>query len=124
MSTFRQLSMVRDLRAALDLVYCDENVGRYILDLVFATREPAAANLADLKPFIALGASPRATLGLNLAARANALLNGRAYTTPQDVKEVAPDVLRHRVLVTYEAEAENMASDAIVARLLREIPVP
>ena len=115
---------VNDLRAALDLVYCDENVGRYILDLVFATRDPAAAKLADLAPFIALGASPRATLGLNLAARANALLNGRAYTTPQDVKEVAPDVLRHRILVTYEAEAENVTSDAIVARILRETPVP
>lgn len=115
---------IRELRSALDLVYCDENVGRYILDLVFATREPANANLADLTPFIALGASPRATLGLNLAARANALLNGRHYTTPQDVKEVAPDVLRHRILTTYEAEAENISSADIITRLLREIPVP
>ncbi len=115
---------VRGLRAALDLVYCDENVGRYILDLVFATREPEAAKLAALKPYIALGASPRATLALNLAARANALLRGRAYTTPQDVKEIAPDVLRHRLLVTYEAEAEGLAPDDLVARILREIPVP
>ena len=115
---------VGDLRAALDLVYCDENVGNYILDIVFATRDPASAGLKDLAPLIALGASPRATLGLNLAARANALLNGRAYTTPQDVKEVAPDILRHRVLVTYEAEAEEISSEKIVARILREIPVP
>ena len=115
---------VGELRSALDLVYCDENIGRYILDVVFATREPAAAGLADLAPLVALGASPRATLGLHLAARANALLNGRAYTTPQDVKEVAPDVLRHRVLVTYEAEAQNVTSADIVARILREIPVP
>ncbi len=112
------------LRSALDFVYCDENVGRYILDIVFATREPAAAGLKDLVPLIALGASPRATLGLHLAARANALLNGRAYTTPQDVKEVAPDVLRHRVLVTYEAEAEEISSETVIARVLREIPVP
>ena len=112
------------LRETLKEVYCDEKVGDYILDIVFATREPAAAGLKDLAPLIALGASPRATLGLNLAARANALLNGRAYTTPQDVKEVAPDVLRHRVLVTYEAEAEEITSETIVARILREIPVP
>ena len=118
------LAEVDELRSALDLVYCDENVGKYILDIVFATREPAAAGLKDLVPLIALGASPRATLGLNLAARANALLNGRAYTTPQDVKEVAPDVLRHRVLVTYEAEAEEITSEAVVSRILREIPVP
>ena len=91
---------------------------------MFATREPDKAGLKDLAPLVALGASPRATLGLNLAARANALLNGRAYTTPQDVKEVAPDVLRHRVLVTYEAEAEEITSETIVSRILREIPVP
>ena len=115
---------VAALRSALDLVYCDENVGKYILDIVFATREPAAAGLKDLVPLVALGASPRATLGLHLAARANALLNGRAYVTPQDVKEVAPDVLRHRVLVTYEAEAEDISSETVVARVLREIPVP
>ena len=71
-----------------------------------------------------MGASPRATLFLNLAARANAMLNGRAYTTPQDVKDVAPDVLRHRILVTYEAEAEGITSADIVAKLLDEIPVP
>jgi MoxR-like ATPase len=119
-----QPEQIAALRSALELVYCDDNVGNYILDLVFATRDPAAFKMPDLKPHIALGASPRASLCLNMTARANALLHGRAYTTPQDVKEIAHDVLRHRILVTYEAEAENVTSDAIIARLLREIPVP
>ena len=70
------------------------------------------------------GASPRATLYLNLAARAHALLHGRAYATPQDIKDVAPDVLRHRIILTYEAEAENVDSDAVITTLLNEIPVP
>ena len=113
------------LRDALDAVYLDEKVADYILDVVFATREPAGRKaLADLKPLIAFGASPRASIALNLASRAHAMLRGRAYATPQDVKEVAPDVLRHRVLLTYEAEAEEMTPDKVVARILDEIPVP
>ena len=113
------------LRDALDAVYLDEKVADYILDVVFATREPASRKaLADLKPLIAFGASPRASIALNLASRAHAMLRGRAYATPQDVKEVAPDVLRHRVLLTYEAEAEEMTPDKVVARILDEIPVP
>ncbi|MBQ3811181.1 MAG: MoxR family ATPase [Kiritimatiellae bacterium] len=113
------------LRDALDQVYLDEKVADYILDVVFATRDPAARKgLADLKPLIAFGASPRATIALNLAARANAMLRGRAYATPQDVKEVAPDVLRHRVLLSYEAEAEELTPDAAIARILAEVPVP
>lgn len=113
------------LLRAVDQVYCDAKVGDYILDLVFATREPAAVKgLASLQEAIQLGASPRATLCLNLAARANALLRGRAYATPQDVKEVAHDVLRHRLLLTYEAEAENLTPDAVIDRLLSEVPVP
>lgn len=119
--TFEQLSL---LRSSMDAVYCDENVVNYILDIVFATREPESVKLSELKSYIALGASPRATLFLNLAARANALIHGRAYTTPQDVKEIAPDVLRHRLLVTYEAEAEGMTSDSVITRILREVPVP
>jgi MoxR-like ATPase len=113
-----------DLRKALDLVHCDEKVCDYILDIVFATREPAKYKLGELEKFITMGASPRATLFLNLAARANAMLNGRAYTTPQDVKDIAADVLRHRILVTYEAEAEGISSADIVAKILDEIPVP
>lgn len=113
------------LLRAVDQVYCDAKVGDYILDLVFATREPASVKgLAPLQEAIQLGASPRATLCLNLAARANALLRGRAYATPQDVKEVAHDVLRHRLLLTYEAEAENLTPDAVIDRLLSEVPVP
>ncbi len=111
------------LRKTLDQVYCDEKVGDYILDIVFATRDPALFNL-DIAHQIEYGASPRATLYLNLAARANAMLNGRAYATPQDVKEVAHDVLRHRIILTYEAEAEEVTSEDVVTTLLGEIPVP
>jgi len=111
------------MREVLDQVYCDEKVGDYILDLVFATRNPAEFKL-DIQHQIEYGASPRATLYLNMAARANAMLNGRAYATPQDVKEIAHDVLRHRVILTYEAEAEEVTSDDIVSLLLNEIPVP
>lgn len=113
-----------ELRKVLDLVHCDEKVCDYILDIVFATREPSKFKLSELEKFITFGASPRATLFLNLAARANAMLNGRAYTTPQDVKDVAADVLRHRIIVTYEAEAEGITSADIVAKLLDTIPVP
>ncbi len=115
---------VAALRATLDQVYLDEKVGEYILDIVFATREPAAAKLEALASQIEMGASPRATLYLNLAARANALLHGRAYATPQDVKEIAHDVLRHRIMLTYEAEAENVATEDIVDRILATLPVP
>ena len=112
------------LRAALDRVYCDEKVSDYILSIVFATREPERYKLADMRNHIAFPASPRASLFLALASRANAMLKGRAYATPQDVKDVAHDTLRHRIITTYEAEAENVTSDAIVARILNEIPVP
>ena len=113
------------LRETLKEVYCDEKVGDYILDRVFATREPETVKgLEGLKEQIQVGGSPRATLCLNKAARANALLHGRAYATPQDVKEVAHDVLRHRILLTYEAEAENVDSDKIIDKILSTIPVP
>jgi len=115
---------IASLRAALDEVYCDEKVGEYLLDIVFATRSPSDFKLAALAPHIQFGASPRATLCLNLAARANALLHGRAYATPQDVKEIAPDVLRHRILLTYEAEAEEQTPDTVIAKILNTIPVP
>ena len=107
---------VESLRETLKDVYCDEKVGDYILDIVFKTREKNA--------HIQNGASPRATLALNLAARGNALLHGRAYATPQDVKEVVHDVLRHRILLTYEAEAESITSDQIIDVILAEVPVP
>jgi len=117
------IDQILTLRKVLDQVYCDEKVGDYILDIVFATRDPKQFHL-DIAHQIEYGASPRATLYLNLAARANAMLNGRAYATPQDVKEIAHDVLRHRIILTYEAEAEEVTSEDIVTMLLSEIPVP
>ena len=116
---------IESLRDTLKEVYCDEKVGDYILDIVFATREPEnVKGLESLKEQIQVGASPRATLALNKAARANALVNGRAYATPQDVKSVVYDVLRHRILLPYEAEAENITSDKIIDKILSVIPVP
>lgn len=114
---------IAELRALLDQVYCDEKVGDYILDIVFATRRPSEYGL-KIGHQIEYGASPRATLYLNLAARANAMLHGRGYATPQDVKEIAHDVLRHRIILTYEAEAEEVTSDDVVGRILAELPVP
>ena len=104
------------LREQLNSVYCDEKVGDYILDIVFKTREKSE--------YVQNGASPRATLALNLAARANAMVHGRAYATPQDVKEVVHDVLRHRIILTYEAEAENVTADQIIDRILDAVRVP
>src|SRR5438552_14570644 len=96
----------------------------YIEDIVHATREPGAAGLDDLAPLIEYGASPRATIALAQASRANAFLRGRAFVTPDDVKAIAPDVLRHRVLTTYEAEAEEVTSDDIVTKVLANIDSP
>ena len=117
-------AQIQTLRGVLDQVYCDEKVGEYILDIVQATREPSAFGLAPLANQIEMGASPRATLWLHVGARAHALLHGRAYATPQDVKEIARDVLRHRILLTYEAEAENVNADQVVETILNTIPVP
>ncbi len=115
---------VKALRETLEQVYCDEKVGDYILDIVFATRDPKAHKLDSLAGQIQMGASPRATLCLNLAARANAMIHGRAYATPQDVKEIAHDVLRHRIMLTYEAEAEELTTDGVITTILNTIPVP
>ena len=111
-------------RALLDEVYVDEKLRHYVVDLVFATREPAAAGLAELEPLILYGASPRASIALVQAARARAFLEGRGYTTPHDVKLIAMDVLRHRVVTTYEAEAEGVRSEQVIQRVLDTVPVP
>jgi MoxR-like ATPase len=111
------------LRALLHEVYIDEKVKEYILDIVFATRDPASAGL-DIKSLIAYGASPRATIYLTTAAKAHALVKGRGYVTPEDVKAIAYDVLRHRVLITYEAEAEEVTSDEVIRRVLDRVEVP
>ena len=124
-STIATPEAIASLRDTLKEVYCDEKVGDYILDIVFATREPdKVKGLEELKEQIQVGASPRATLALNKASRANALVHGRAYATPQDVKEIVHDVLRHRILLTYEAEAENINSDNVIDKILSVIPVP
>ncbi len=113
-----------ELRATCDAVYLDAKLRGYILDLVAATRDPAAAGFSDLAPLIAFGVSPRATLFLARAAKAMALVCGRGYVIPEDVKEIAVDVLRHRLIPSYEAEAKNLSSDDLVARLLDRIEVP
>jgi MoxR-like ATPase len=105
-------------------IYMDDKVKEYVLDVVSATRHPEEYRLDGLKPLIEYGASPRASINLCLAARANAFLVGRGYVTPQDVKDVAFDILRHRVLLTYEAEAEETTSDDVVRKVLESVPVP
>jgi MoxR-like ATPase len=102
----------------------DERIVDYIVELVHATRFPNDVGAADLKPLIEFGASPRATIALAQASRAHAFLRGRAFVTPDDVKAIAPDVLRHRVLTTYEAEAEEVTSDQIIQRVLAKIESP
>jgi MoxR-like ATPase len=111
------------LRHLVNDVYLDDKIKDYIIDLVFATREPAKYKL-DIEKFIQYGASPRATLFLTLASKAHALLQGRGYVTPQDVKSIGADILRHRIIVTYEAEAEDISSDGIVKAVFDGIPVP
>jgi len=110
-------------RQVINLIHVDDKVRDYIVDVVIATRDPKAYKL-DFPGWIQYGASPRATIAMTLAARALAFLNGRAYVTPQDVKEIAHDVLQHRVTVTYEAEAENLTSRDIVQKILDTLPVP
>ncbi|HEX4406685.1 MAG TPA: MoxR family ATPase [Polyangia bacterium] len=110
-------------RRVVDAVFVDERVKRYIVSLVFATRDPGVFGL-DLGPLIRYGASPRATIGITLAAKAWAFLHGRGYVTPQDVKAIARDVLRHRVAVTYEAEAERVGPEGIITSILDHVAIP
>jgi len=111
------------MRALVDQVFVDEQIADYIVRLVLTTRDPAR-HAADLKPFIRFGASPRASINLSLAAKAYAFLHGRPHVTPMDVKTIAPDVLRHRILTTFEADADGVTTEQIVARLLEKVPVP
>jgi MoxR-like ATPase len=110
-------------RDVLNGIYIDDKVKDYIVDIVCATRDPAHYKI-DLRDLIQLGASPRATICLTLAAKAHAFLRGRGYVTPQDVKSIGMDVLRHRVAITYEAEAEEKTSETIVQKIFDELPVP
>ena len=116
--------VILEARGRIAELYMDDRIVDYIVDIVHATREPAAAGLKDLAPLIEYGASPRATIALAQASRAHAFLRGRAFVTPDDVKAIAPDVLRHRILTTFEAEAEEVTSDMIVARVLAKIESP
>jgi MoxR-like ATPase len=111
-------------RALCNRVYVDEKLKDYILNLVFATRFPKEHNLADLEPLLRYGASPRASIYLLAAARAMAFLRRRGFVIPEDIKELAPDVLRHRVILSYEAEAEELTTDVIVKRVLEGVEVP
>ncbi len=111
-------------RQTLGLIVVDDKIKKYVVAVVTATRDPAAAGLKDLVPLIEYGASPRASLYLAQAARAQAFLKGRGYVLPQDVKDIAQDVLRHRVLLTYEAEAEEVMADQVVEKILASVPVP
>ncbi len=111
-------------RALIDQIYVDDKLKGYLVDLVLATRKPGEHGLSELEAFIRFGASPRATISLALAAKAVAFTQGRSFVTPQDLKDIAPDVLRHRVIVSYEAEAENVNSDKIIQRILDTVPVP
>jgi MoxR-like ATPase len=115
---------ILEARGRIADLYMDDRIVDYIVDIVHATREPAAAGLADLATLIEFGASPRATIALAQASRAHAFLRGRAFVTPDDVKAIAPDVLRHRVLTTFEAEAEEVTSDDIVKRVLAKVESP
>jgi MoxR-like ATPase len=115
---------IRQARHVVNSIYVDEKIKDYVLNIVFATREPDSAGLKDLKSLVEFGASPRATIFLIKAAKAHAFLRGRGYVTPEDIKQVAPDVLRHRIIISFEAEAEDVTAADIVRQLLNQIEVP
>jgi len=112
------------LRSTIAELYMDQKIVDYVVDVVRATREPQRVGLHDVKPLVAYGASPRASIYLAQASRAHAYLRGRTYVVPEDVKAMAPDVLRHRVLLTFEAEAEDTSSDQVIAKILEAVAVP
>jgi MoxR-like ATPase len=115
---------IAEARSVVQQVYIDEKIRDYIVSIVHATREPKAHGLGELADFISFGASPRASIYLNLAARAHAFLRHRGYVTPEDIKAVGVDVLRHRVILTYEAEAEEITSETIIRKLFEHVEVP
>jgi MoxR-like ATPase len=119
-----QPGAILSARATIADLYMDQKVVDYIVDLVRATRDPGSVGLLELKPLIAFGGSPRASIALAQAARAHAFLRGRAYVVPEDVRALAPDVLRHRIVLTFEAEAEDLTTDDVVARVLGAVRVP
>jgi MoxR-like ATPase len=119
-----ELEQLVKARQVVKDVYIDDRVKDYIVEVVFATREPTQKGMKDIAALIEYGASPRASIALALAARAHAFLKHRGYVTPEDVKAIGPDVLRHRVVLTYEAEAEEVTSEQIVRRVFEVVEVP
>jgi MoxR-like ATPase len=115
---------IKRARSVVNQIYIDEKIERYIVDIVFATRDPESYGLEELKPLIAYGASPRASIYLAKASKAHAFLRHRGYVTPEDVRAIGMDVLRHRVIVTYEAEAEEISPEDVVRKVLNNIEVP
>jgi len=116
-------AQIDEIAGLISSIYVDEKLKDYIVDLVFATRRPADYKI-DIAHYIQFGASPRATIFLSLAARAYAFLQGRAYVTPQDIKIIAPAILRHRIILTYEAEAEDITPEQIIAHIFDSVEVP
>ena len=114
---------VKECRDIVNKIYIDDAIKEYIVELIHTTRRPGKAD-AGLAPMIRAGASPRATINLALASKAKAFMSGRSFVTPQDIKDLAPDILRHRILLSYEAEAENVSTDDIIQRILQRIIVP
>ena len=123
-STVITVDKIMAARKVVDEIYMDPKVEDYIINIVFASREPQSTGLADIKDLISFGASPRATLFLTRAAKAHAFIKGRGYVTPEDIKSVGMDVLRHRIIVTYEAEAENITPEDIVQKIFDNVEVP
>lgn len=115
---------VIDIQKIVKKIYIDEKIENYIVDLVFATRDPKFYDLTDLVPLISYGASPRASISLAVAGRAHAFLQGRGYVIPEDIRNVCHDVMRHRIGITYEAEANNITSDEIITEIMDKVPVP
>ena len=115
---------IKQARQTVNEVYIDEKIHNYILDLVFATREPENYGLGEINDFINTGASPRASIYLSLAGKARAFMEGRGYVTPEDIREIIHDIMRHRIILTFEAEAEEVNTDDIITRIVRTVEVP
>jgi MoxR-like ATPase len=118
------LEQIVEAKKIINQIYLDEKIEKYILDMVFATRFPEKYGLSELKNYISFGASPRASINLAIASRAYAFLKGRAFVIPEDVKAIAKDVLRHRIGLSFEAEAEDVDADAIVDKILGKVSAP
>ena len=115
---------ILEARQVINEIYVDEKVERYIVDLIFATRNPDDYNIPEVGDLISFGASPRASINMNLAARAHAFMQHRAYVTPEDVRTITLDILRHRIIPTFEAEAENITTEDIIKKILSNVQVP